>query len=158
MSGFVATAPAAPASTPADSIANDGWFPAVSMAAARNAMRLDGTITDERLQPALVAAIIAINGQLRSYKADQLAAGHTSLAQAGAESLVGGMPAVVHLYLRAVQCTAKADLTERYRDFDADGTTQRQRDNTPGIDEQRRNAQWAVRDILGQSHTVAELI
>lgn len=158
MSGFVATAPAAPASAPDDTIGNDGWFPDVSMAATRNAMRLDGTITNERLHPALVAAIISVNGQLRSYKTTQQAAGMASLAAVGAGALVGGQPIVVQLYLRAVMCTAKADLIERYRDYDVDGGAQRQRDNAPAIEEQRRNAHWAVRDILGQPHTVVELI
>ena len=63
------------------------------------------------------------------------------------------------LYLDAVMSSAKADLIEHYRDFDADGSnTSRQQDNAPAIDEERRNAQWAVRDILGQTHIVAELI
>ena len=60
MSGFVATAPAQPADSPADSIANDGWFPDVSMAASRNAMRLDGTITDPRLRTAWPETIYKI--------------------------------------------------------------------------------------------------
>lgn len=158
MSGFVATAPAAPATAPADAIGNDGWFPDVSMAATRNAMRLDGTITDERLRAALVYAMADINRQLRSYKATQQAAGFASLALAGAGTEVDGLPVVVQLYLRAVMCTTKADLIERYRDFDADGSNARQRDNAPAIDEQRRNAQWAVRDILGETHAVVELI
>lgn len=157
MSGFVATAPAAPANAPADIIGNDGWFPDVSMAATRNAMRLDGTVTDQRLRAALVAAILDINRQLRGYKATQEAAGHAQLAAAD-NSTVDGQSRLEHLYLRAVMCAAKADLTERYRDYDADGSNRRLQDNAPAIDEQRRNAQWAVRDILGETHTVAELI
>ena len=62
------------------------------------------------------------------------------------------------LYLDAVMSSAKADLIEHYRDFDADGSNHRLQDNAPSIDEERRNAQWAVRDILGQTHIVAELI
>ena len=62
------------------------------------------------------------------------------------------------LYLDAVMSSAKADLIEHYRDFDADGRNHRLQDNAPSIDEERRNAQWAVRDILGQTHIVAELI
>ena len=75
MSGFVATPPVAPADDPQDSIANDGWFPDVSVAAVRNASRLDGTVTAQRLRRALVKAMSSINRQLGDYKAAQQADG-----------------------------------------------------------------------------------
>lgn len=158
MSGFVATAPVPPADPPSDTIANDGWFPDVSMAATRDAIRIDGTVTDERLQDALLYAMDHVNNQLATFKSDRLAEGINSLADASAGQVLGGKPRLVQLYQRAVLCEAKADLIERYRDFDADGTNNRIRDNAPAIEEQRRNSQWAVRDILGQTHSVVELI
>lgn len=158
MSGFVATAPAPPAIDPADSISNDGFFPAVSLADTRNAMRMDGTVTAPRLRAALLAAMCDINQQLAGFSAAQQAAGFDTLAEAGADNTLDGQPRWVLLYLRAVMCTAKADLIERYRDFDADNDNSRVRDISPNIDEQRRNAQWAVRDILGRTRTVVELI
>lgn len=158
MSGFVASAPAQPTTDPGDTIANDGWFPDVSMADTRNAMRLDGTITAPRLRAALQAAILHVNQQLAGFSAAQQAAGFDTLAEAGADNTLDGQPRWVLLYLRAVMCTAKADLTERYRDFDADNDNSRARDSESMIDEQRRNAQWAIRDMLGQRRTVAELI
>ena len=158
MSGFVATAPSPPAADPQDAIANDGWFPPLSMANTRNAMRLDGTVTPERLRAALVNAMMDINRQLRAFKAERAALGQASLEAASAGELVDGQPRLVLLYLRAVMCSAKADLVERYRDFDADGNRSRLEDHEPSADEQRRNAQWAVRDILGQPHVHAELI
>lgn len=157
MSGFVATPPAKPAQDPADAIGNDGFFPSLSMAAVRNAMRIDGAVTDPRLRAALLAAMLDVNHQLSAFRDAQQAAGHATLADAGADVTLDGQPRWVLLYLRAVMCTAKADLIERYRDFDADGTT-RQKDMEPMIDEQRRNAHWAVRDILGLTRTVVELI
>lgn len=158
MSGFVATAPVPPAEAPSDAIANDGWFPPLSIADTRNAVRLDGTVTDERLRAALVNAMMDVNRQLRAFKAERSALGQASLAAASADEMVDGKPRLVLLYLRAVMCSAKADLTERYRDFDADAANPRVRDAEPATDEQRRNAQWAVRDILGQSHVFVELI
>lgn len=158
MSGFVASAPAQPTTDPGDTIANDGWFPDVSMADTRNAMRLDGTITAPRLRAALQAAILHVNQQLSSLQDTQQALGFSSLATAGAGATLDGQPRMVLLYQRAVMCTAKADLTERYRDFDADNGNSRARDSEPMIDEQRRNAQWAIRDMLGQRRTVVELI
>ena len=158
MSGFVATAPVPPADASIDAIANDGWFPTLSIAATRNAVRLDGTVTPERLRAALVNAMLDINRQLRSFKAERAALGQASLEAASAGELVDGKPRLVLLYLRAVMCSAKADLNERYRDFDADAANPRLKDGEPSTDEQRRNAQWAVRDILGQSHVFVELI
>ena len=158
MSGFVATAPVPPADASIDAIANDGWFPTLSIAATRNAVRLDGTVTAERLRAALVNAMMDVNRQLRSFKAERAALGQASLEAAGAGELVDGKPRLVLLYLRAVMCSAKADLNERYRDFDADAANPRLKDGEPSTDEQRRNAQWAVRDILGQSHVFVELI
>lgn len=158
MSGFVATAPVPPADASIDAIANDGWFPTLSIADTRNAVRLDGTVTDERLRAALVNAMMDVNRQLRSFKAERAALGQASLEAASAGELVDGKPRLVLLYLRAVMCSAKADLTERYRDFDADAANPRVKDVEPSTDEQRRNAQWAVRDILGQSHVFVELI
>ena len=158
MSGFVATAPVPPADAPSDAIANDGWFPPLSIAETRNAVRLDGTVTDERLRAALVNAMMDVNRQLRTFKTERSALGQASLAAASADEMVDGKPRLVLLYLRAVMCSAKADLTERYRDFDADAANPRIKDAEPATDEQRRNAQWAVRDILGQSHVFVELI
>lgn len=158
MSGFIATAPVPPADASIDAIANDGWFPTLSIADTRNTVRLDGTVTDERLRAALVNAMMDVNRQLRSFKAERAALGQASLEAASAGELVDGKPRLVLLYLRAVMCSAKADLTERYRDFDADAANPRLKDGEPSTDEQRRNAQWAVRDILGQSHVFVELI
>lgn len=121
-------------------------------------MRLDGTITDERLRTAIIAAILSINWQLRAWRTAQQAAGLDALASASTDGGVDGQPRAAHLYLRAVMCSAKADLTERYRDFDASAGNTRAQDNTPAIDEQRRNAQWAVRELLGEPHTMVELI
>ena len=158
MSGFVATPPVPPADDPQDIIANDGWFPEVSVAAVRNASRLDGTVTPQRLRRALVKAMSSINLQLGGYKAEQQAAGHDALGAVAPDDKLDGLPRLVMLYLDAVMSSAKADLIEHYRDFDADGSNHRLQDNAPSIDEERRNAQWAVRDILGQTHIVAELI
>lgn len=158
MSGFVAPAPVPPADPPADTLANDGWFPDLTLSDMRNAVRIDGTVTDERLIDSLLYAMDHVNQQLATYKADRIAEGINSLVDASAGQVLGGKPRLVQLYLRAVRCEAKADLTERYRDFDADGANPRVTDNAPAIDEQRRNAQWAVRDILGQTHSVVELI
>lgn len=157
MSGFVATAPLPPPAPPADTIQNDGWFPPVSMAATRNAMRLDGTITDQRLRAALVAAMLDVNRQLARYRTRAEGAGHASLAAAAEGATLDGVPRTVLLYHRAVMCLAHADLSEHYRAYDASGSA-RQAEDLPLVDEQRRNARWAVRELIGVPHVLAELV
>ncbi len=157
MSGFIATAPIPPLAPAGDVIANDGWFPSLSMSATRNAMRLDGTITDQRLRDALVAAMLDVNRQLARYRARAEEMGHTSLGAAAEGATLDGVPRTVLLYQRAVMCLAHASLSEHYRDFDAAGSA-RQVEDLPLIDEQRRNARWAVRELLGETHVLVELV
>jgi hypothetical protein len=65
----------------------------------------------------------------------------------------------VHRYRRAVYSTAGAELAERYRGFDATGSGNANADQlTPTIDEYRRDARWAISDILGLGRTTVELI
>lgn len=159
MSGFVATAPLMAADPPAtDAIVNDGWFPDQSLATLRDLVRLDGTVTDVRLRDAVRYAIACVNWQLLEFRASQVALGVTNLAAVD-PAAIDGEPRLVMLYRRAVASTAKADLIERYRDLDStDSGLRRAVDMDPSIDEQRRNARWAVRDILGLPHSTVELI
>lgn len=157
MSGFVVAAPATGTSEN-DTLINDGWFPDLSLAVLRNTIRLDGTVTDDRLREAAVYAMANINARLATFKAGHAAAGIAKLEDVSQDTLAGEKRLVM-LYRRAVTCTVKADVIERYRDFDStDSGLRRVLDMDPAIGEQRRNATWAVRDILGQPHSVAELI
>ncbi|MGH8076843.1 MAG: head completion/stabilization protein [Lysobacter sp.] len=157
MSGFVATPPTA-VDSQADRLVNDGWFPALALSAMRNALRLDGTVTDARLREAARYAMSTVNRTLMTFKAGHLAAGVATFDAVAADALDGERHLVM-LYRRAVFCLVKADLTERYRDFDStDAGLRRGVELDPAIDEQRRNAFWAVRDILGLPRSVVELI
>ncbi|HEY5804849.1 MAG TPA: head completion/stabilization protein [Lysobacter sp.] len=159
MSGFVATAPttqADPGDT--DTIRNDGWFPDLALSTIRATIRLDGTVTDERLRDAARYAIASINTLLGEFKATAQAAGSATIADVSPAE-IDSEKRLVMLYRRAVFSTIKADLLERYRDFDStDSGLRRVLDMEDNIGEQRRNASWAVRDILGKPHTVVELI
>lgn len=155
MAGFVATA--APAGD-ADTLRNDGWFPDLSLATLRDLTRFDGTVTDPRLRDAARYAMAHVNTQLAAYKATHFAAGVADLAAVSAEQL-DDESRLVMLYRRAVACSIKADQLERYRNFDATSSAQdRAADMDATIGDQRRNASWAIRDILGQPHSVVELI
>lgn len=159
MSGFVAVAPTTiEPDTESDALANDGWFPDLSLSAIRDSTRLDGTITDARLRDAARYAMSEVNRLLEAYKAEQVAAGVASLAEVNAAE-IAGENRLLMLYRRAVTCTLHADLLERYRDFDStEAGLRRATELDPAVGEQRRNARWAVSDIQGKPHSVVDLI
>lgn len=154
MSGFIANGGGAEPFT----LVNDGWFPDIDADHLRAAMRLDGSITNARLEVAAVNAMITVNRELAAYKAREQANGYAALVDVPAVAIKGESE-LVHLYRRAVYCTAGAELAERYRSYDAtaDGN-QRADDLTPSVDEYRRDARWAIRDLLGAVRTTVELI
>jgi hypothetical protein len=159
MNGFVATAPTGstvPGDT--DAIGNDGWFPDLSMSILRDTLRLDGTVTDIRLRESSRYAIAYVNNDLADFAAGHQDNGTAALADVSSAT-IDGESRLTMLYRRAVSCMVKADLIERYRDYDSTDSAQRRAlEMDPGVDEQRRNARWAVRDILGKPHAVVELI
>ncbi len=159
MSSFIAVAPVpTPAQPGGQPIGNDGFFPDIDVDQARAAMRLDGTVTPERLRAALVDAALSVNDELAAWRGRQLAAGFAELGAVPAQR-IDGLSRHVHRYLRAVHCTAAAWLIERYRSFDATaaGDRKAEAENT-SVDDLRRDARWAISDIAGAPRTTVELI
>ncbi|MBH9536936.1 head completion/stabilization protein [Novosphingopyxis sp. YJ-S2-01] len=155
MAGFVSS----PATDPGnDFVAGDGFWPDLSIAAARDALRLDGHVSEVRLRDALRAGIIAARKDLRSWSLAFRAIGIATLADVDAEK-VDGEPITVLLYRRAVLSFAAADLAETHHDISAtaDGKD-RAEDRVLSADEHRRNATHAIRDLLGVTRTAVELI
>ncbi|KJH82841.1 head completion/stabilization protein [Stutzerimonas stutzeri] len=139
-------------------ITNDGWFPDLDGQHMRESLRLDGSITDARLEVAAVNAVIEVNRELADYQAQRQAEGHADLASVPAKQIQGESQ-LLHLYRRAIYCSAGAELAERYRDYSATGDgAERAEALTPTADEYRRDARWAMRSILGRVHTTVELI
>lgn len=153
---FVVTSPAAdPVETPIDS--GDFW-PAIDPVKIRASQRIDSSITPDRLRAALIEAIASVNGELAVWKDAQILATYNTLADVPAET-VDNVSILVHRYERAVGCMAKADVTERMRDFDTTNEGHRQADALdPVIDELRRDARWAINAILGVNRSTVELI
>jgi len=151
---FIAKADAAPETA----ITNDGFFPNIDPVNAREELRLDGTVTAARLRSALIDAITTANDELDTWKATQIAAGSATLADVPAKQ-IDGASVHLHRYKRAVYALTKANLTERYRDFDSTAAGNKNADQmeTP-IDDYRRDARWALNDILGIGRTTVELI
>lgn len=154
MSGFVINGTPQPSAD----ITNGTFWPVVKPDEIRASMRLDGAITAERLRAAAVAAVMMVNDDLAVWRAKQEAAGRAALSAVPAEQ-IDGKSRLVLLYQRAVACCTAAELTERYRSYDAsDSANQRADDLTPSIDELRRDQRWAIRDLKGESRVTVELI
>ncbi|HLT04391.1 MAG TPA: head completion/stabilization protein [Pseudomonas sp.] len=153
MSGFIETG-----KTEAFTLTNDGFWPDIEADHLRASLRMDGTVSDARLEMAAVNAVLAVNRELASLRAEYRAQGYERLQDVPAAQLQG-LSGLVHLYRRAVYCTAGAELAERFRSYDATAAgNQRADDLTPSIDEYRRDARYAIRDLLGIGHTTVELI
>lgn len=156
---FIATAPSSTTSTPAATliVTNDGFFPDIDLGNLRDTVRLDGTVTTTRLRDAAIAAVISVNAELVAWKDAQRAAGVIQLGDL--EPRIGGVGVQVSRYLAAVYRTAKADLSGRYRDFDATPEGQDQAAQLEAtIDNDLRAARWAIRDLLGLPRSTVELI
>lgn len=156
---LIAPAPS-PTESNADAVANDGWWPDFSLDTARATMRLDGTVTDERLRHVLAAAILEVNmdAPVVAWRAAREAEGATKL-EAIAAPQVDGSSRLVYLYRRAVYSFAKADLIERYVDYDtAASGIKRAELQADAPDDHRRNGRWAARQLVGARRSTVELI
>jgi hypothetical protein len=145
---------------PADEliVSNVPWFPAVDLTAMRKAVRLDGTVTHERLRDAVIAAIDEVNRELASWRAPLETGGVASLAALPADK-IGGESVQLARYRRAVYFLARADLTEKYRDFDSTKSAAHDADElVTTIDADRRNARQAINDMRGVARSTIELI
>ena len=143
-------------------VSNDPWFPAIDPAQLRAICRLDGTVTPERLQHALMQALASVNAELWEFRVSNMLLGHASLSEVPAGALNGESVKAYH-YRRAVYACVQADLAEAYRDMDTtpsgDGKSERVRERIEArIDEHRRALRWAIADIKGQRRTTVELI
>lgn len=159
MNSFVATAAPTVTATPIEgTLQNNGWFPDIDLAALRDAMRLDGTVTLKRLRHAALEAVLTVNDELTAWRDRQRAAGYASLADVPAER-IGAESAHVYRYRRAIYHLAHADVTEKYPGLDSTksggqiGATL-----TDTVDESRRNARWAISGILDIPRSTIELI
>lgn len=154
MAGFVANTPA----TTETDITNDGFFPAISLTDCRAVIRLDQDITTERLRHSLINAISAVNWDLTIWKVEQETNGHADLAAVPARQ-IDGASEKLNLYQRAVYNHAKAEINERYRDYDSTlNATQRAEELDETIDQYRRESIIAVRALMEQPRSTIELI
>lgn len=153
MSGFFAGG-----TTTALTISNDGWWPDIDAHHLAGSLRLGDTVSEERLEVATVNAILSVNRELMRFRDSQILSGHASAAEVPGEQ-VAGETLLIHRYRRAVYSTAGAELAEKHRGLDTTGAGNTDADTlTPTIDDYRRDARWAISDILGIGRSTVELI
>ncbi|WP_237386166.1 head completion/stabilization protein [Xenorhabdus sp. Sc-CR9] len=161
---LVATKQTHPMSSPAD--INDGgaevrsgdFWPVIKLADLRNAMRLNGAVTTDRLMHMATESVLSVNQQLATWQQVQEQHGVTSLDTVPSPA-INDTTAQVFRYRHAVYSFTKAMLIENYRDIDTtrDGEKHAEALSTQ-IDDLRRDGQNAIRDILGQHRMIAELV
>ncbi|MCI4588623.1 head completion/stabilization protein [Sphingobium sp. BYY-5] len=158
---FVARPPASQMEQPPAEevpVINDGFFPDIDPVSIREAARIPTSITPARLRAAILGAIMTVEIDLRAFAMASVAAGHSTLADVPAPQLDGQSVQMIR-YTRAIALYAKAELIDRHRDFDTTAAGGAQADELgPTIGELRRDAQHAVRDILGRTRTQVDLI
>lgn len=143
-------APSQPPAPAPDLIAGDGWWPDLSLAAVRASARFDTTITDARLVEEVCVAVLEVNAQLACWRAVQVAASLTAVV---------GRPGLEILYRRAVVSTAAATLSDRLRSLTTTAAGADRADEAEtSADMHRRNAHWAISDILARPRTTIELL
>lgn len=125
------------------------WWPYIDVADAREVIRVSGTITQARLVESLQNAVWSINRELSTWADTQ--------RQIIPDALTD--PRLAGLYRRAVYCYAKAELIERYRDFDLTNAGSKKAEDTDAVAaDARRNLRWAISDMLGKSRTTVEML
>lgn len=154
MSGFIAGG----LPTAAYPISNADFWPDIDGQQLRAAMRIDSSVTDDRLEVATVNAMIEANRELAAYRTARQIEGYATLADVQAE-LIKGESQWLHLYRRVIYCNALAELIERYNSFDTTNSgEQKISEEESSPDQLRRDARKALRTILGISHATVELL
>ncbi|RYF02230.1 MAG: head completion/stabilization protein [Comamonadaceae bacterium] len=158
---FVATAnPPARGTEPA--VRNDGFWPDIDREKLRADIRLDGTVTAERLHKALLTAMWSVNGEVREWKRAQLAAGYATMQDVPADQL-DGQSVKVQQYHAAIYAHVQAQLAEAYRDIDTlpQGAGKEPRVMAAieiRIDGFNQAQRWAIADLQDTSRVIAELL
>ena len=138
-------------------ITSENFFPGISSKAIREKLRFDGSITNDRLIPAIESAIIEVNEQLES-----LTSKAASLAEISPKTITTNgvkKPITEVLYFRAVAAAVGAELTERYRAYDTTNNGgQKAEELTPTIDDYRRDLRFALRDLKKLRRLNVELV
>lgn len=134
-------------------VKSNPFYPAISIDDLRKQFRIDGSVTNERLRQSVIEEIIDVNRLL-----NHLAEKFEKLSDLS-KGQIDGLPETDYLYFSAVFNGVAAKVNEKYRGYDSSNAGNKNADDlVPTIDEYRRNKHWAIQQLLGQNHTVVELI
>ncbi|OOF45793.1 phage head protein [Rodentibacter trehalosifermentans] len=137
-------------------ISNDPFFPDLSISQCRNQMRIDGTVTEYRLKGALIEAMASVNEELSAFQQDHAEYGCVEKIPA---PIINGESILVQRYQRAVICLAVANLYERYASYDSTNDGEKKMEQLKDIiDQLRRDARFAISDMLKRRRIDVELI
>lgn len=148
MPGFIATGNDA-ANTRDQQVGNISFYPVIAVADFCELYRVDTSISDVRVVAALRDAVINTNIDLAVWQSKQLLLEYTKLADVPANPYDDVSELTTH-YHTAVYSKAKAELIEKYRDFDSTGSGHGRADElTTAMDDHRANARRAIHAITG---------
>ncbi len=139
-------------------IPNNSFWPDIDLATFRSVMRVDGTVTPQRLKQVVLTAMAEVNAELYPWREQQELRGFNGLADVPAEQLAG-RSLRLHHYENAVWCWARAVLNERYQDFDATAAAvKRGEELEDATGDLWRDARWAISRVQNAPHCTVELI
>ncbi len=139
-------------------IPNNSFWPDMDLQKFRSAMRVDGTVTPDRLKQVVLTAIAEINAELYPWREQQELKGYNALADVPAEKLAG-LSVRLHHYESAVWCWTRAVLNERYSDFDATASGAKRGETLEDASgDLWRDARWAISRVQDLPHITVELI
>lgn len=148
--GFVANGNNTPSQI---NIKSDPFYPSISLDHIREIVRIDGAVTNARLQQAIIEEVIDVNRLLKVLKDKATVLSDLSTTE------INDQPETDYLYLSAVANGVAAKVNENYRNYDSSNSGAKKAEEAEyTVDDYRRNKQWAILQLLGENHSVVELI
>lgn len=148
--GFVANGNNTPSQI---NIKSDPFYPSIALDHIREIVRIDGAVTNLRLQQAIIEEVIDVNRLLKVLKGKAIVLSDLSTSE------INDKPETDYLYLSAVANGVAAKINENYRNYDSSNSGVKKAEEAEyTIDDYRRNKQWAILQLLGENHSVVELI
>ena len=148
--GFVANGNNTPSQI---NIKSDPFYPSISLDHIREIVRIDGAVTNARLQQAIIEEVIDVNRLLKVLKDKATVLSDLSTIE------IDDQPETDYLYRSAVANGVAAKINENYRNYDSSNSGAKKAEEAEyTVDDYRRNKQWAILQLLGENHSVVELI
>ena len=148
--GFVANGNNTPSQI---NIKSDPFYPSISLDHIREIVRIEGAVTNARLQQAIIEEVIDVNRLLKVLKDKATVLSDLSTTE------INDQPETDYLYLSALANGVAAKVNENYRNYDSSNSGAKKAEEAEyTVDDYRRNKQWAILQLLGENHSVVELI